>query len=314
VIEAILNIPVLFFLFGTIAILIGSNIEISDSVNKIITLYLMIAIGIKGGVSLASEELSWATINPILIVVIGSIIVASYVFLISKRFVTKETAAAIAATYGSNSTTTFITAAAFLTSLSILYSGTMTVALVLMETPAIIYGIYLATKDQYSDFWKPMKNALTDGTHLLLIASMVIGFITVSFSGNTKLLYGFVGGDIFTGALCLFLLSMGIKVGTSLKYNLKENLNINLIAMASIFPWINGTIGYFAGTLLGFPEGDLFLTTMLMASASYIVAPAILERAVPLSEIGKYLTMSVGITFPINILIGIPVWWHIIGG
>jgi len=313
-IEAILNIPVLFFLFGVIAIFLGSNIESPVGLNRAITMYLMLAIGIKGGISLASESVSWATFNPILIVVIGSIIVATYVFLIAKRFVSSETAAAIGATYGSNSTMTFVTAAAFLTSMNVLYGGSMTVALVLMETPAIIYGIYLATREQHANIWKPIKNALTDGTHLLLIASLIIGFITVSFSGNTDLLYGFVGGDIFTGALCFFLLSMGIKVGIALRDNLKENLDMKLIGMASVLPWINGALGYFTGLLFGLSTGDLFLTTVLMASSSYIVAPAILEHAVPKAEIGKYLTMSIAVTFPINILIGIPVWWTIIGG
>jgi len=312
-IEAILNIPVLFFLFGVIAIFLGSEIAIPKGMTTAITLYLMLAIGIKGGISLGSETFSWTVFEPTIIVVIGSIVVATYVFFLLKRIVSREDAAAIASTYGSNSTMTFVTAAAFLTSLNIAYGGYMTVALVLMETPAIIYGIYLATKDKHSDMWSSIKNALTDGTHLLLIASLVIGFVTVMLSGNTDLLYGFVGGDLFTGALCFFLLGMGIKVGNAMKNNLSENLDWKLVGLAAILPWVNGTIGYIAGLAFGLGMGDLFLTTMLMASASYIVAPAILEKAVPKANVGKYLTMSIAVTFPINILIGIPLWWYIIG-
>jgi hypothetical protein len=105
---------------------------------------------------------------------------------------------------------------------------------------------------------------------------------------------------------------MGLKVGQALKTNIKENLNWKLVALASILPWVNGFLGYVLGSAVGLGTGDLFLTTMLMASASYIVAPAIMQTAVPKAEIGKYLTMSIAITFPINILLGIPFWWSII--
>lgn len=311
-IETILNIPILFFVFGIFAIFVNSNLEIPRGMIDAITLYLMLAIGIKGGISLASEPLSWTAFEPTFIVVIGSILVATYVFFICSKFLSRETAAGIAATYGSNSTMTFITAAGFLTAINVSYGGYMTVALVLMETPAIIYGIYLANKNKVSGLWVSVQQALTDGTQMLLIASLAIGFITVSVTSNTEILYGFVGGDIFTGALCFFLLSMGIKVGSALKNNLKENLDIRLVSLAIILPWINGFLGFIAGTMLGLSTGDLYLTTLLMASASYIVSPAILSRAVPDAEIGKYLTMSIGITFPMNILIGLPMWWSII--
>lgn len=312
-VETILNLPILFFVFGIITVFLNSNLEIPKGLTDGIVLYLMLAIGLKGGINLAEGTLSWVAFEPILIVMLGSIVVASYVFWICKRITTIATAAGIAATYGSNSTMTFITAASFLTVSGIPYGGYMTVALVLMETPAIIYGIYLANKDRTADLWSSMKQAITDGTQLLLIASLVIGFVTVSLTANTDMLYGFIGGDIFTGALCFFLLGMGLKVGLALKDNLKDNLDWRLLLLASFLPWINGTLGYGAGVLLGLATGDLFLTTMLMASASYIVAPAILSKAVPNAEIGKYLTMSIAITFPINILVGLPVWWHLIG-
>lgn len=295
------------------AVFLNSNLEIPKGLTDGIVLYLMLAIGLKGGINLAEGNLNWVAFEPILIVMLGSIVVASYVFWICKRITTIATAAGIAATYGSNSTMTFITAASFLTVSGIHYGGYMTVALVLMETPAIIYGIYLANKDRTTDLWSSMRQAITDGTQLLLIASLVIGFVTVSLTANTDMLYGFIGGDIFTGALCFFLLGMGLKVGLALKDNLKDNLDWRLLLLAGSLPWINGTLGYGAGVLLGLATGDLFLTTMLMASASYIVAPAILSKAVPNAEIGKYLTMSIAITFPINILVGLPVWWHLIG-
>lgn len=312
-IETVLNLPILFFVLGIMAVFLRSNLEIPTGLSNGIVLYLMLAIGLKGGISLAQEPLTWTAVEPTLIVVIGSIVVATYVFYIFKRLTSIATAAGIAATYGSNSTMTYITAASFLAVSGIPYGGYMTVALVLMETPAIVYGIYLANKGQTENIWTNIQQAVTDGTQLLLIASLVIGFVTVSLTDNSEILYGFISGDIFTGALCFFLLGMGLKVGLALRDNIQKNLDWKLLSLAAVLPWINGALGYTAGMALGLSTGDLYLTTLLMASSSYIVAPAILSRAVPDAEIGKYLTMSIAVTFPMNILIGLPLWWNLIG-
>ena len=309
-IEALFNIPVLFFIVGVIAVFIGSDLNIPRGLLDSITLYLMLAIGIKGGISLASEPITLQVLTPTIIVVLGSIAVASYMFFISKKITDKASAAGIAATYGSNSTMTFITAASFLTTINVEYGGYMTVALVLMETPAILYGVFLASKDSKSSILSSLSKAVRDGTQLLLISSLVIGYLTVKATNNSEVLYSFISGDIFTGALCFFLLAMGIKVASALKSN---SIKISLIVLASIAPWINGGLGYVLGSLFNLSTGDLFLTTMLMASSSYIVAPAILSKAVPSAEVGQYLTMSIGITFPINLLLGISLWWYIIG-
>jgi len=186
------------------------------------------------------------------------------------RLVGSDTAAAVGATYGSNSTMTFIAAASFLTALDLPYGACMIVALVLMETPAIIYSVFLARRDRSPSTWETFRDALTDGTHLLLIGSLIIGAVSTSLSGNEELLYRFVGGDLFTGAATWLL-----------------------------------------GTALGMSSGNLFLTIILMASASCIVAPAILEKTVSRAESGKYLTMSIAVTFPMNILIGVPAWWSL---
>jgi hypothetical protein len=311
-IESIFNIPVLFFLFGVFAMFIRSNLELPKGLIEGVTLYLMLAIGIKGGIALASDPITFATFEPTIIVVLGSILVATYVYAWASMYVRNETAAAIGATYGSNSTTTFVTAAAFLSSIDVAYGGAMVVALVLMETPAIIYGIYLASKEKAEGIKGALQQAFTDGTHLLLIASLFIGYITVFMTDNTDLLYGFVGGDIFTGALAFFLLAMGLKVGQALRGNIGEVLDWRLISMAAVLPWVNGLLGYVAGLSFGLAPGDLFLTTILMASSSYIVAPAIMEKAVPSAEVSKYLTMSIAITFPINVLLGLPFWWYMV--
>ena len=311
-IESILNVPVLFFIFGIFAVFLRSNLEIPKGMVEGITLYLMLAIGIKGGISLASEPASFEMFAPTIIVVIGSIVVATYVFWLCRKFVSDSTAAGIAATYGSNSTMTFITAVSFLSVLNVSFGGYMTVALVLMETPAILYAIYLANKNTDSEMGSSIRHALTDGTGLLLIASLIIGFVTVSLTDTTEIMYSFINGAVFTGALCFFLLAMGLKVGHALRDKFKESLDLKLVMFAMVIPWINGALGYAAGLALGLDVGDLFLTTLLMASSSYIVAPAIMSRAVPDAEIGKYLTMSIGITFPMNLLIGIPVWWQVI--
>lgn len=311
-IEIVFNLPVLFFLLGIIAVLLGSNLSLPPAMRDMLTMYLMLAIGIKGGRNLASSEWSLAALEPILIVTLGSIVVASYLYFVCRRWVGIDTAAAIGATYGSNSTMTFIAAASFLTALDVTYGAYMIVALVLMETPAIIYSVFLARRDRSPSTWEALRDALTDGTHLLLIGSLIIGAVSTSLSGDEELLYRFVGGDIFTGALCFFLLGMGVKVGQVMRSDLLSQLDARLIALALIVPWLNGGATWLLGTVLGMSPGDLFLTVILMASASYIVAPAILEKTVPRAESGKYLTMSIAVTFPMNILIGVPVWWSII--
>ncbi|MGJ3241795.1 MAG: sodium-dependent bicarbonate transport family permease [Opitutales bacterium] len=305
----IFNLPVLFFVFGVFAKLIRSNLEIPEPIVKAVTLYLMMAIGVKGGLSLVEAPSLTDAAAPIIIVILASFIVPTYVYYSLKRVVGEADAASIGATYGSNSTMTFVTAAAFLNTMDVPYGGYMTVALVVMETPAIIYSIFLYNRSGMATTWVAVRDALIDGTQLLLIGSLVIGLLGSYVTQDTDMLTGFISGDIFTGMIGFFLLYMGLKVGENLRDNLKQLLTPFLGLFACLAPWLNGAIGFALAWAFDLDAGDGLLVTILCASSSYIVAPAIIPYAIPQANIGRFLTMSIGITFPVNILIGIPVWW-----
>ncbi len=314
VLTTILNPGVLFFILGFVAVLLNSNLTIPEPVVKFVSLHLMLSIGFKGGVSLSESSLFGDGIIIIGIILAMSVLVPIYTYLLLKKPLGVADAAAVGATYGSNSTLTYITAAGFLTSIGVGYEGYMTVALVVMETPAIILAVIMAqmasprtgakgTKDV-------IKDALTDGTLLVLVGSMIIGFVLKSLGTEDSPLSAFIGGDMFTGMLVFFLLYMGTMVGR--KFKAIESFPFILIAFAVLAPLVNGGIAILISKFFGFAHGDALLLTILCASASYIVAPAILKDVLPEANPARYLTMSMGITFPLNIIFGIPVFWWII--
>lgn len=271
------------------------------------------SIGVKGGLSLAQSNNYQDALPPMVIVILASFFVPTYVYWSLRRSIGAADAASIGATYGSNSTMTFVTAAAFLSSVDVRYGGYMTVALVIMETPAIIYSIYLVNKHKMATTWVAVREALIDGTQLLLIGSMLIGFLGAYLTEDTALLTGFIFGDIFTGMMSFFLLYMGILVGENLRDNFRTMLTPALTLFAVLSPWLNGSFGFALAYVFGLSVGDAFMVTMLCASSSCIAAPAIIPYAIPQANVGRFLTMSIGITFPVNILLGIPVWWHLCG-
>lgn len=311
--STLFNPGVLFFILGLLAVLVKSNLEIPESIVKFLTLYLMMAIGFKGGVSLFAAPFALSGGVAVAVVLIMSAIVPLYTFyLLRNRFGIAD-AAAIGATYGSNSTLTYITAAGFLTSIGVAYGGYMTVALVLMETPAIILAILLARKAESNSAstWQLTKKALSDGTFLTLIGSMIIGYLLMLMHADTSMLTAFIAGDMFTGMLIFFLLYMGTVVGKKIRE--LEGFDWRLVAFAIVAPVVNGMLALTAAVIFGMPAGSALLLVILCSSASYIVAPALLKDALPEANPAKYLTMSMAITFPLNIVIGIPAYWWLIG-
>ncbi len=311
ILTTILNPGVLFFILGFVAIMLKSNLSIPESVVKFVSIYLMLSIGFKGGVSLHGTSLFGDGLLIIGIIIAMSALVPIYSFFLLRKKIGVADAAAIGATYGSNSTLTYITAAGFLTSIGASYDGYMTVALVVMETPAIIFAIVMAQMSLKGTGHKStkevIKEALTDGTLLVLVGSMVIGYILTALGTEKSPLATFIGGDMFTGMLVFFLLYMGTLVGK--KFKEIDSFPPILVAFAIIAPIFNGILAILISKLCGFEHGDALLLTILCASASYIVAPAILKDALPEANPAKYLTMSMGITFPLNIILGIPVYW-----
>jgi hypothetical protein len=310
----ILNPGVLFFVLGFVAVLLKSNLSIPEPAVRFLSLYLMLAIGFKGGVSLYHSSLFGDGLIIIAIILVMSAVVPIYTYFIFKRRLGVADAAAIGATYGSNSTLTYITAAGFLTSIGQSYEGYMTVALVVMETPAIILAVIIAQCASKTKSAKSTRlvihESLTDGTLLVLMGSMGIGYLLTAMGTESSPLAAFIGGDMFTGMLVFFLLYMGTVVGRKVRE--LDHFPPSLAAFAILAPIFNGMIAIGLSMLFGFEQGDALLLTILCASSSYIVAPAILKDTLPEANPAKYVTMSMGITFPLNIVIGIPVYWWII--
>jgi hypothetical protein len=312
--STILNPGVLFFILGFVAIMLKSNLSIPEPVVKFVSIYLMLSIGFKGGVSLHGTSILGDGLIIIAIIIAMSALVPVYSYFLLRKKLGVADAAAIGATYGSNSTLTYITAAGFLASIGAGYDGYMTVALVVMETPAIIFAIVLAQLGLKGSGHKKtsavIKEAVTDGTLIVLVGSMVIGYVLTALGTEKSPLATFIGGDMFTGMLVFFLLYMGTVVGKKVREI--ESFPMILVLFAVVAPIVNGSIAILLSKAFGFDHGDALLLTILCSSSSYIVAPAILKDALPEANPAKYLTMSMGITFPLNIVIGIPVYWWII--
>lgn len=321
--------PILFFFFGLVVVAIGSNLEIPAAVAKAVSLYLLLAIGFKGGLSLAETGVTPTMLLALLGAVIMALAVPAWSWLILRRQIPAYDAAAIAATYGSVSAVTFIAATSLLDTLGTPYGGYMTVALVLMESPAIIMAVFLANlarrraaaiapaaqpagaqvapgTGQPIRFGAVLHEAFTDGAHVLLLGSMAVGLIAGAFGTAESPMAGFVTGDVFKGVLAFFLLEMGLQVGRRIRE--ARDLSFGLVGFALVMPLINATAAGLLAKLLGLPLGDALLLVVLSASASYIVVPAVVRYAIPEADPGKYFTMSMAITFPFNLAIGIPLY------
>lgn len=324
--QNIIDPVILFFIFGVFAAAIRSNLEIPPAIAKFFSLYLLIAIGLKGGAALAEAGLSMTGALALLAALIMATLVPAYSFAILSRRINPYDAAAIAATYGSVSAVTFIAAQQFLVRNEVAFGGHMTVAMVLMESPAIIMAVLLATLVRNREarrtvpsagtthtmpslsVKKVLHEAFTDGAHLLLIGSLLIGFVT---GEDGKRVMEPFAVDIFKGILAFFLLEMGLLVARQLRES-RSDLSPFMIGFALVMPVVNATIAMGLAWLFGLPKGDALLLIVLAASASYIVVPAIVRYAIPEARAGIYFTMSLGFTFPFNIAVGIPLYFAVV--
>jgi hypothetical protein len=305
---------ILFFIFGVSAGLLKSNLEIPQPVTRFLSLYLLMALGLKGGFALHHSGIT----SQITLVLGSAIFLAVLVpliayFLLSHRL-NKLDAAAIAATYGSISAVTFITATQTLDMAGIQYGGYMAAAMALMESPAIILAIILANKARLStsggvsqgkNLSKILHESFTDGGQILLLGSMIVGYL--SGDAGHKVMAPF-SIDLFKGMLSFFLLDMGLQAAKSFGY-LKNTPKLTLI-YGLVAPFVHASIALIISKLLGFGLGETILLMVLAASASYIAVPAVLRHALPEVKPALYMGMSLGITFPLNILIGIPVYTY----
>jgi hypothetical protein len=310
-----LNPPVLFFFLGLFAIAVKSNLEIPQPLPKFFSLYLLFAIGIKGGAELTKSGFDGYVVSILGLAMLMSALVPVYAFFTLKKKYSVHNAAALAATYGSVSAVTFITAVAFLQSNQVAFGGHMVAAMALMESPAIIVAVVLykmyhkdsENNNQDSSIGHTIKDAFTEGSIVLILGSLVIGFICGEKGYEAVKPFT---GDIFKGVLCLFLLDMGLVAARRLK-ELKKTGVFSLF-FAILFPLFNAAIGIAIAKFTGMTQGDALMFTVLCASASYIAVPAAMRVAIPESSPGVYVPMALAITFPFNIIVGIPLYFTII--
>jgi hypothetical protein len=309
----LLNPPILFFFLGMIAVALKSDLDMPQPLPRLLSMYLLLSIGFKGGVELRHSAGGMDVILSLLAAMGMALAVPLYAFFILRRRMDVPNAAAIAATYGSVSAVTFITASAFLDQLGVQHGGHMVAGMALMESPAIIVGVALsrmnhaAEGESRHDWRELLRESIFNGSVLLLIGSLVIGFVTGDEGG--KALLPFTEG-IFKGMLCLFLLDMGLVSARRLA-NLRQ-LGAFPIGFALLLPLFNAAVALGLARVIGMSAGDALLFTVLCASASYIAVPAAMRIAVPDANPGVYVSMALAITFPFNVALGIPLYMSII--
>ena len=308
----LLDPTILFFIFGIFAGLVKSNLEIPQPISRFLSLYLLMALGLKGGFALNKSGFAPEIAISLGLAITLSIAIPLLSYNLLKQRLDKLDAAAIAATYGSISAVTFITTVQVLDQVGISYGGHMAAAMALMESPAIIIAIILANRNRqersnnksgHTPLGKVLHESFTDGGQLLLLGALVVGLI--SGEAGQKVMAPF-SIDLFKGLLAFFLLDMGLLAAKSLG-ELKGKPTITL-AYAFIAPPCHAMIALGLCLLLNIPLGDTILLMILAASASYIAVPAVLRHAMPEVSPAMYMGTSLGITFPLNIIVGIPVY------
>lgn len=311
-IDNLTNPALLFFILGLVAVRIKSDLNIPESSSKFISLYLLFSIGFKGGQELSHSEFSLEILYAVIAGLVLALIVPIYSFFILKKRLTVENAGAIAAAYGSVSAVTFLTAVSFLEMQSIEYGGHMVAVMALMEAPSIMVGLLLISLFLKQDKAKPsmkkvLHHSLTNGSVLLIIGSLIIGWIASDVQAEGIKPFT---TDIFKGFLAVFLLDMGIVSGRHLAGFFKQGKFAT--AFAIIIPLFNGCLIALLSGLFLESDGNRLLLTILAASASYIAVPAAMKLAVPKANPGLYVPMALAITFPLNITLGFPLYLSII--
>ncbi len=307
---------ILFFVFGVFAGAVKSNLEIPQPIARFLSLYLLMALGLKGGFALHKSGFTLEIGLALGLAIFLAIIIPLMGYLVLRTKLNNYDAAGIAATYGSVSAVTFITATQALDQYGIAFGGHMAAAMALMESPAIILAILLANKARASatnskqsvGMSKILHESFTDGAQLLLLGSMIVGL--VSGDAGQKIMAPF-SIDLFKGMLAFFLLDMGLMAAKNFE-GLKGKPPITLFYAIGA-PLVHASIALGLCKLVGLPLGDTVLLMVLAASASYIAVPAVLRHALPEVNPALYMGMSLGITFPFNIILGIPLYAYVAG-
>ncbi len=311
-IDNLTNPALLFFTLGIVAVYLKSDLEIPPNSSKFISLYLLFAIGFKGGQELSHETFTSEIGLSMLFGILISLIIPLYTFFILKRKLNVFDAGAIAAAYGSVSAVTFVTAVSYLESQQLNLHGYMVAIMALMESPAIIMGLILISifnKDDKEKIQKrtALKHSLTNGSVLLILGSLVIGYLA-----NAKQAEGIkpFTNDLFKGFLAIFLLDMGITSGKKLKAFFSFGWFPFIFAL--IIPLFNGSIIAILSSFVTHEINNRFMFAILAASASYIAVPAAMKISAPKANPGLFLPMALAVSFPVNITIGMPLYFLIV--
>jgi hypothetical protein len=311
---------ILFFVFGILAGLLRSNLEIPPQIARFLSLYLLMALGLKGGFALSQSGMTTEVVVSLGAALIMAILVPLLGYLTLRQFLNGFDAAAIAATYGSVSAVTFITAVQYLDTHGISFGGHMAAAMALMESPAIVLAVVLANHARQraavkasgavaagdAPLGRILHEALTDGAQLLLLGAMLIGVLTGE-SGQAAMKPFSV--DLFKGMLAFFLLDMGLLAARNM--GKLKGQSVWLLVYAIAGPLVHAGIALLLSWSLGLPVGNGVLLMVLAASASYIAVPAVIRHAIPEANPTLYFGMSLGLTFPLNILVGIPLYAYL---
>lgn len=313
---------ILFFVFGILAGSLKSNLEIPQPISRFLSLYLLMALGLKGGFALAQTGLT----SDVLISLGAALAMAMGVPLIGyavlRHFLSGFDAAAIAATYGSVSAVTFITASQHLDNQGVFFGGHMAAAMALMESPAIVFAVVMANHVRRNmhahtaralphptvhgrnpPLGKVLHEALTDGAQLLLLGAMLIGWVTGEAGQSVMKPFSV---DLFKGMLAFFLLDMGLLAARNMGQ--LKGQSPWLVVYALVGPLVHAILALSLAWALGMSVGNGALLMVLSASASYIAVPAVIRHAIPEASPSLYFGMSLGLTFPFNILLGIPLY------
>ncbi|MDP2081882.1 MAG: sodium-dependent bicarbonate transport family permease [Pseudotabrizicola sp.] len=307
--DNLLSPMILCFALGLFAALARSELTVPEAAAKALSIYLLFAIGFKGGVAVADHGVDGRLISALLAGVVLSFALPFVAFGLLRGMtrLSITDAAAVAAHYGSISIVTFVTAASVLTSQGIASEGYMVAVAAAMEAPAIISALWLVSRAgsgaqrMDADLWREI---LLNGSIVLLVGSFVIGIVTGQ-DGMVRI-ESFIVSP-FQGVLCLFLLDMGLVAGRGLRTS-RGVLTLGAVAFGFVMPVVGALIGLAAGLLLGLSTGGVALMMVLAASASYIAVPAAMRVALPEANPSVYLTLSLGVTFPFNLTLGIPAY------
>ncbi len=304
---------ILSFALGLFAALARSDLNIPEAVAKGMSIYLLFAIGFKGGVSVADHGIDAKLASSLLAGVFLSAVLPLIAFALLQVMsnLSRLDAAAVAAHYGSISIVTFVAATSVLESGGIVAEGYMVAVAAAMEAPAILSALWLISRGGDARRMDPdlMREIMLNGSIVLLVGSFAIGWIT----GNDGLarISSFIVSP-FQGVLCLFLLDMGLVAGRGMRGG-SDVLKPGVLAFGVVMPLVGASLGLVTGMILGLSVGGVALFMVLSASASYIAVPAAMRVALPEANPSIYLTLSLGVTFPFNLTLGIPIYVSIAG-